>query len=137
MEKFYPITMCGAYFTSEYIEAVRKIVFSMGEDECDFEIVEYIKSFLETETDMSQYPTYMKEIVMVCNDDILYEEGEEDPGYYIGIPFFEVPDHFSMKRVCIDVRNLFIASGLISDEMHPDTIRVFSKVLKVEEEDEN
>lgn len=125
--------MCGAYFTSEYIDVIKKITFGMTDDDGDFEIVDHVKAFLETETDMSQYPDYMKEIVMVGNDDILYEEKDIEEGYYIGIPFFEVPEHFSVKRVCIDVRNLFVSSGLISDDMHPDTIRVFSKILKVEE----
>jgi hypothetical protein len=77
----------------------------------------------------------MKEIVMVHSNDILYEEDTNEKGYYMGIPFFEVPEHFSVKRVCIDLRNLYLSSGIITEDVHPDTIRVFSKILKVMEDE--
>lgn len=128
--KYYPMTMCGAFFTEEYLDIVREILM----DE-DIDVTDYIKEYLQTETDLSQYPPYMKEIVMVHNTDVLYEEDDTETGYYVGIPFFEVPEHFSIKRVCIDIRKLFVASGLIPDDIHPDTIKVFSKIIKVEEDD--
>ena len=116
-----------------YIEVIKDVVAQVDED---LELADFVKQFLETGTDLSQYPSFMKEIVMVHNTDILYEENDEEPGYYIGIPFFEVPEHFSIKRVCIDIRNLFISSGLIDEDVHADTIKVFSKILTVEEEEE-
>lgn len=120
--------MCGAFFTEEYLEMVKDVVAQVDED---LEIVDFIKTFLQTGTDFSQYPSYMKEIVMVHSNDILYEEDTNEKGYYMGIPFFEVPEHFSVKRVCIDLRNLYLSSGIITEDVHPDTIRVFSKILKV------
>lgn len=127
-ERYYPITMCGAFFTEEYLEMIKDVVAQVDED---LEIVDFIKTFLQTGTDFSQYPSYMKEIVMVHSNDILYEEDTNEKGYYMGIPFFEVPEHFSVKRVCIDLRNLYLSSGIITEDVHPDTIRVFSKILKV------
>jgi hypothetical protein len=128
--KYYPMTMCGAFFTEEYLDLVKEVVM----DE-DTDITDYIKEYLQTGTDLTQYPSYMKEVVMVHNTDVLYEEEDSEPGFYVGVPFFEVPEHFSIKRVCIDIRKLFVSSGLVTDDIHPDTIKVFSKIIKVEEDD--
>ena len=122
--------MCGAFFTEEYLDLVKEVVM----DE-DTDITDYIKEYLQTGTDLTQYPSYMKEVVMVHNTDVLYEEEDSEPGFYVGVPFFEVPEHFSIKRVCIDIRKLFVSSGLVTDDIHPDTIKVFSKIIKVEEDD--
>lgn len=130
-EKYYPITMCGAFFTIEYLEVIKDVVANV---ENDLDLVDFIKQFIQTGTDFSQYPSFMKEIVMIHNTDILYEENSEE-GYYLGIPFFEVPEHFSVKRVCIDMRSLLISAGILDENIHPDTIRVFSKILKVLEDD--
>ena len=129
--KYYPMTMCGAFFTDEYLELIREVVI----DNSELDLPDFVKDYLQTGTDFSQYPPYMKEIVMVHNTDVLYEEDDSEPGYYVGVPFFEVPEHFSMKRVGIDVRNLFISSGIVTDDIHPDTVKVFSKIIKVEEDD--
>ena len=128
--KYYPMTMCGAFFTEEYLNLIKEVVM----DE-DTDITDYIKEYLQTGTDLTQYPSYMKEVVMVHNTDVLYEEEDSEPGFYVGVPFFEVPEHFSIKRVCIDIRKLFVSSGLVTDDIHPDTIKVFSKIIKVEEDD--
>lgn len=128
MDKHYfPLTLCGAFFTQEYIDYIRDDVAMV---ENDLDIVEFVKSFLETETDLSQYPPYMKEIIMVHKDDILYDEKKED-GYYIGIPLFDIPDHFSLKRICIDINALFHSSKLLDDSAPLNAIVVFSKIIKV------
>jgi hypothetical protein len=128
---YYPLTICGAFFTKEYIDYLKNDIAFVKED---IEIVTFIKQFLETETDLSQYPDYMKEIVMVYKDDFLYEENKED-GYYIGIPLFDIPDHFSMKRICIDINNLMRAAKILDDNAPLNAITIFSKILVVTDED--
>lgn len=131
-EKYYPITVCGTFFTESYVSLIKSVVIQ-NENDDDYSLTEFLKDFFETGVDLSQYPSFMKDIVMVHSSDILYDDEISEPGYYLGIPFFEVPEHFSIKRICIDVRNLFISSGFMSDDVHPDSVKVFTKILKVEE----
>lgn len=131
-DKYYPITVCGTFFTESYVSLIKSVVIQ-NENDDDYSLTEFLKDFFETGVDLSQYPSFMKDIVMVHSSDILYDEEIDEPGYYLGIPFFEVPEHFSIKRICIDVRNLFISSGFMSDDVHPDSVKVFTKILKVQE----
>jgi len=127
-EKYYPIVICGAFFA----EVDLKEPFEFSETDTIVDITEKFKGFFDG-VDFTQYPEFMKHIIMMHSTNVLYEEKDDEPGFYVGVPFYCVPDHFSVKRVCVDVRNLFINSGLIPDDVDPNFIKLFSKIIKIKE----
>lgn len=130
-DTYYAITMCGSFFLEsdlrDFIESI------IGEDAKEVDLQEMLGLFFEG-VNFEQYSAFMKNIIMIHTDNILYETDEEK-GVYIGLPFMEVPEHFSIKRVCIDVRNLFINAGIIDDEMDPEFVKVFNKILILRDEE--
>ena len=80
--------------------------------------------------DFSQYPAHMKELIIVHTSSLVQYDEEYEEGFYIGISLFEIPEHFSMKRICIDIRTLFINSGFVPEDIHPDFVSIKAKVLK-------
>lgn len=126
--------MSGAFFTEDYIDLVK---FSkLGELAKDLDNVEFMKDYFDG-VDFSQYSNYMREVIMIHSDDILYDEDLEEKGFYIGIPLYEIPEHLSIKRICIDVRTLLTNSGFIDSDVDMNAIKIFSKILKIEEEEED
>lgn len=132
IEKYYAITLCGAFFFED--ELIDFISDKIGEDASTKELIELMALFFDG-VNFSQYSPFMKEVIMIHTDNVLYESDDpERKGVYIGIPFIQVPDHFSIKRVCVDVRNLFINSEIIDESAEADFVTVFNKILKVKEE---
>lgn len=126
-EKYVPIVLCGSFFDVDDV----KEAFSLPEEVCVEDVTEKFKEFF-LGIDFNEYPNFMKNMVLIHSDKILYEDTDEIKGYYVGIPFFDVPEQFSIKRVCLDVRNLFVNSGFLPDDIDPDFIKVFAKILKVD-----
>lgn len=126
-EKYVPIVLCGSFFDVADV----KDAFSLSEEVCIEDVTEKFKEFF-LGIDFNEYPNFMKNMVLVHSDKILYEENDDIKGYYVGIPFFDVPEQFSIKRVCLDVRNLFVNSGFVTDDIDADFIKVFAKILKVD-----
>lgn len=124
---YYSLTMCGAFFTKEYINML-KIANGISKEEDD---VEFIKDLFEV-IDFTQHSSYLKDIVVIDSSDILYDEALDDAGYYIGIPLYDVPEHLSIKRINIEVRSVLIAANVITNDVDSEAIRLFSKVLKSE-----
>lgn len=127
-EKYYAIVMCGSFFA----ESDLKDAFEFSSSDTVTDMTDKFKGFFDG-LDFSQYSEFMKHLIMIHSSKILYEENDKEPGYYVGIPFYSVPEHFSVKRVCVDVRNLFVNSGLISDDIDTGFVKLFSKILKIEE----
>ena len=128
-ETFYPIVMCGSFFATSDLEPFLK---DIDENDIVSELTEKFKEFFEG-VDFTQYPAFMKHLIMIHTSQILYEDAEEDAGFYVGLPFYSVPEHFSIKRMTVDVRNLFVNSGLVPDSVDPNFVKVFAKILKVTE----
>ena len=126
-EKYYPIVICGSFFA----ESDLKDAFEVSEIDTIADVTEKFKGFFEG-VDFTQYPELMKHMIMIHSSNVLYEEKDE-PGFYVGIPFYCVPDHFSVKRVCIDVRNLFVNTDLIPEDIDLNFIKLFSKIVKIKE----
>lgn len=126
-EKYVPIVLCGSFFDVDDV----KEAFSLSEEVCVEDVTEKFKEFF-LGIDFNEYPTFMKNMVLIHSDKILYEDTDEAKGYYVGIPFFDVPEQFSIKRVCLDVRNLFVNSGFLTEDVDPNFIKVFAKILKVD-----
>lgn len=124
-QKYVPIVLAGSFFDEEIIRDALEVSSESIED-----ITELFKG-LFSDFNFSEYPEFMKNVVLIHTSKILYEDVGETKGYYIGLPYFEVPDHFSIKRVCLDVRSLFVSVGIIPEDISPDFVRVFSKILKV------
>lgn len=129
-EKYYSLVLCGAFFTEDYVEFVK---LSLGKStSANVENIDFLQTFFTT-VDFSKHTNYTKELVIIHSDDILYDEDIDEKGWYIGIPLYDIPDHLSIKRVCIDVRNLLTDCKFVDNDIPADAITIFSKVLKVEE----
>ena len=129
-EKYYSLVLCGAFFTEEYVEFVK--LSHDGYMSANVDNTDFLQKFF-TKVDYSKHTNYTKEMVIIHSDDILYDEDIEEKGWYIGIPLYDIPEHLSIKRVCIDVRNLLTDSKFVDNDIPADAITIFSKVLKVEE----
>jgi len=127
-EKYVPIVLCGSFFDVDDVTEA----FSPKDEVCVEDVTEHFRNFFNG-VDFNAYPEFMKNMVLVHSDKILYEDKDEIKGYYVGIPFFDVPEHFSIKKVCLDVRNLFVNTGFISDDIDAGFVKVFAKILRVEE----
>jgi len=127
-EKYVPIVLCGSFFEISDV----KEAFELSEEVSIEDVTEKFKNFF-LGVDFNEYPEFMKNMILIHSDKILYEDKDEIKGYYVGIPFFDVPENFSIKRVCIDVRNLFVNSGFVSGEIDSDFVKVFAKILKINE----
>jgi len=125
-EKYTPIVLCGSFLD---IDDIRD-AFDLTDDVSIEAVTEKLKDFFG-KLDFNDYPDYMRHVVLIYSDNILYDDSDDLKGYYIGIPFYEIPEQFSIKRACLDVRTLFVNSGLIPNEVDPDFIRIFSKILKL------
>lgn len=125
-EKYVPIVLCGSFFDIEDIRGS----FGLAED-VEIDVVsEKLKQFFGN-LDFNEHADFMKKMILIYSDNILYENVDSVKGYYIGVPFYEIPEQFSIKRVCLDVRNLFVHSGFIPEEIDPDFVKVFSKILRL------
>lgn len=129
---YYAITMCGSFFLESDLREF--ITEKIGEDAGEAELQELLSLFFDG-INFNQYSAFMKNVIMIHTDNVLYESEEEEKGVYIGLPFFDVPDHFSVKRVCIDVRNLFINAGIIDDDMDSEFVKVFNKILILKDDE--
>ncbi len=124
--KYYPMLMCGAFFPTEALDILRETV-----DENIKDNLELFK-ILFSNADFSSQPAYAKELHVIHNSSTISYEEQED-GYYVGVPYHQIPEHVSPKRASIDIRNVFLISGIIDEDIDPDFVSMIATVVKVKE----
>lgn len=134
-EKYYPIVVCGAFYTTDSIRDLIQMVlgaeYENVKDEIDLD--GFMSVYFEN-VDYSKSAPYIKEILCIKSEDIYDPDEELVEGYLIGIPLFGAPEHMSMKRLTIDMRQFLENNNLLPEESHPDTVKIYSKILKVTDE---
>lgn len=125
---YYPLTMVGGFFEEDYVEDFQKAYDTTGE--C-YRLPVYLEKFFKN-FDYSKHPDYLQNIMCLHNVNMNFNKDEEyeGEGFYIGVPLLLAPEHLSVKRVAIDVRELMIDMKLIDKKAHPDSIVTISKVIK-------
>lgn len=83
--------------------------------------------------DYSKSSPHIKEILCIKTEDIYDPDETLVEGYLVGVALFDAPEHISMKRLTIDVRQFLENNNLLPEESHPDTVKIYSKILKVVE----
>jgi len=134
-EKYYPVVVCGAFYTKESIQDLAQIILGAEYENIKDEM--NLDSFMEVyfeNVDYSKSAPHIKEILCIKTSD-LYEVHEDYmDGYLIGVPLFAAPEHLSLKRLTIDVRQFLENNNLLPEDCHPDTVKIYSKILKVTDE---
>lgn len=75
-----------------------------------------VTEILQTST-TEEDRTLIQQVLMFPRFVVVGDEEEDDQnGWYIGIDSFMLPQHASMKRIIIDLRNIFIKSELFFDD---------------------
>lgn len=122
-----PIAFCGSYFPKDYVNELKKEVLEEIDDE--IEPLEFLKDFIGS-FDFSDFQ-HLKQF-LVIDSSMVEQNGEDLPeGYYIGVDFLSLPEHFSQKRAKIDVRKVFEDVGMIGNDEDPDTVQIFNRILNV------
>jgi hypothetical protein len=114
-KKLIPIAFVGCFITSE-------IVREWFED-CGVEFVPNISNIAQTIKTIITSATTDEDRALI-KDILIFprfisvgdEEDDDQDGWYIGTDSFIVPHHVSLKRICIDLRNIFIKAELMFDD---------------------
>lgn len=77
-------------------------------------------------------PDFMTDITVVENVDILGESVEETSTFYIGYLIKTFSPDYSIKRMCLETRNLLEKIGLLKKDDHPDAIKIYEFIIKRE-----
>lgn len=122
--KYYPFTAIGGFYEYEYLEILA--------DEHRLNIENYVDKVL-TSFDYSNTPAYIKELLTIDNEQMVYNDSEDGDaqleGVWMGVPVLMIPEHISPKRAAIDIREFMISCGLLPKDAHPDSITLFSRVV--------
>lgn len=126
---YFPITMVGGFFEEDYLLDFKELVMK---DTSKTSILDFLSKYLE-QYNLSMFPEYAKTFTIIHNQNFNENPGESngEPGFYIGVNIFSIPEHFSIKRARIDIRGALVTCGLIDPEAHTDSITLFSDVIKV------
>lgn len=123
--KYVPVVLCGSFFETEYLNSLKKEVMKEADEKID--LISFLEAFFKS-VDSTKMPI-IKDMLLVNSNQVL--DNEDVEGFYIGINFLSVPEHVSIKRATIDVRELFEKSGLMSPEEDSDAVGVFARVVKI------
>lgn len=120
----YPFVIVGGFFEWDYVDDVSAHIA-----EC-LRVPVFLEE-LFNKFDFSNHPEYLKNVISICSSamKVNHKQHSEDHGYYIGIPITFLPEHISIKRASIDVRNLFIDMRILQKDAHPDSVALITKVV--------
>lgn len=123
-----PVALCGILFPKDYLEELKEQILEEFNDEVD--LIGFLQEFIGN-FDFSQLPHFKNFLVIPTDSVVKYGESTPD-GYYVGVNFFDLPEHFSQKRAKIDVRKVFEDIGLIDSEEDVEAVQIFNLVLNYE-----
>lgn len=122
--------MCGAFYPETTLKELAVSIIGNEKAE-EIELSEFMEIFFEN-IDFTSQPNYIEEVVMIHSANVYDAESEIEPGYFIGVPLFAAPENMSVKRLCIDVRTFLETINLLPHDCHPDTVKLFAKIIQVE-----
>ena len=83
--------------------------------------------------DYKEFPHFQNSHFLLINqnkvNNIIVEDGVN--GYFVGVDILDLPEHFSIKRMKIDVRNVLEQLGLLSDDEDSDVIQTTGMILEI------
>lgn len=122
--------MCGAFYPETTLKELAVSIIGNEKAE-EIELSEFMEIFFEN-IDFTSQPNYIEEVVMVHSANVYDAESEIEQGYFIGVPLFAAPENMSVKRLSIDVRTFLETINLLPHDCHPDTVKLFAKIIQVE-----
>lgn len=124
----YPIGLCGTFFSTEFLEELKEEVLEEVNDK--IELKDFYNEFIG-KFNFKDYE-HVKNFVMIHSKNVKFYDNEDlVDGYFIGVNIFDVPEHFSMKRIKIDVRNVMEQIGLIYKDEDPETIQIIPQIIEI------
>ena len=130
-KNYMPIGFCGSFFPIDFLKELKDIV--LEEESSKISIEDFMNVFIGG-FEFKDFP-YMKEnCFLLINEKHIYDydENEDDePGYFIGVNIFDLPEHLSIKRIKIDVRTMLQQLGLINEEEDSDVVQIMSTILEI------
>ena len=119
------VTFCGTFFPTAFLEKLKEIIL---EEENDEIYRQFIGGF-----DYKEFPHFQNSHFLLINQNnvknITVEDGVD--GYFVGVDILDLPEHFSIKRMKIDVRNVLEQLGLLSDDEDYDVIQTTRMILEI------
>lgn len=124
------VTFCGTFFPTEFLEKNKEIV--LEEENEDIELEEFYHEFIGG-FDYKEFPHFQNSHFLLINQNKLKNITVEDDvdGYFVGVDVLDLPEHFSIKRIKIDVRNILEQLGLLSDDEDSDVIQTTGMILEI------
>lgn len=126
----YPLVLCGAFYPETTLKELADSIIGTEKAE-EIELSAFMEIFFEN-VEFENQPKYIEEVVMIHSESVYDAESEIEPGYFIGVPLFAAPENMSVKRLCIDVRSFLESINLLPHDCHPDTVKLFAKIIQVE-----
>lgn len=124
------VTFCGTFFPTEFLEKLKEIILEEENDE--IELTEFYRQFIGG-FDYKEFPHFQNSHFLLINQNnvknITVEDGVD--GYFVGVDILDLPEHFSIKRMKIDVRNVLEQLGLLSDDEDSDVIQTTGMILEL------
>lgn len=124
------VTFCGTFFPTEFLEKLKEIILEEENDE--IELTEFYRQFIGG-FDYKEFPHFQNSHFLLINQNnvknITVEDGVD--GYFVGVDILDLPEHFSIKRMKIDVRNVLEQLGLLSDDEDSDVIQTTGMILEI------
>lgn len=127
--------MIGVFVKYEYLEYVLDEIYkddrTYNTAKKNYSLPEIFVAWMAVQ-DYSNVDDHIK-FIIVDSKELSYTPKQE--GYIIGVELNRFPEHFSIKRMKVDVRNLLERFSIVTQEHHPETVKLFELCIEVGQED--